>query len=71
MFQAHCGNRLIGQYQSVDEAAAAYWRAKMVNIRDLAVRYWNHLPEALAMRLVSFDWPDASAYFPEEFADDA
>lgn len=62
-FSAYCGNKAIGVYQTVDDAAAAYWAVKIRSIHDLAVRFWNHIPEPLAMRLISFDQSDADAYF--------
>lgn len=67
-FVVHCGNKLIGRYGSVEMASDAYWSVKIRSIRALAVKYWNHLPEPLAMRLILFDRSDVAAYFPTDTA---
>jgi hypothetical protein len=56
----------IGTYKTILEAQLAYWSAKFEVIRNTAIQYWQYLPEPLAYRLLTFDWPDAIAYYGED-----
>jgi len=60
--------KLIGTYPTVADAQRAYWSEKFRVIQETTIRYWQYLPEPLAWRLLTFDWPDAHAYYGDDAA---
>lgn len=62
----HGKNRRIGSYSTIAEAQLAYWSEKFCVIQETAIRYWQYLPEPLAMRLIKFGWDDALAYYGDD-----
>lgn len=55
-------------YPTVADAQRAYWSEKFRVIQETTIRYWQYLPEPLAWRLLTFDWPDAHAYYGDDAA---
>lgn len=60
--------RELGCYSNLADAQRAYWSEKFRVIQETTIRYWQYLPEPLAWRLLTFDWPDAHAYYGDDAA---
>lgn len=70
-YQTQCktlnnSNKYLGTYKTISEAQHVYWNYKIKAIRQIALLFWQYLPESLAMRLIRFSQEDVIAYYGDD-----